>query len=79
MVFPLTHWFCWLPGWMHAVLRSSAARLDCVSEGKKNCQVWCSPGGGDSLPYVMQLVARYRLLLLIFIPPLFRDTLFNFC
>ena len=32
MVFPLTHWCGWLPGWMRPVLRSSAAWLGCVSE-----------------------------------------------
>ncbi|XP_036792227.1 centrosomal protein POC5-like [Oncorhynchus mykiss] len=31
-VFPPTHWCGWLPGWMRAVLRSSAAWLGCVSE-----------------------------------------------
>ena len=31
-VFPLTHWCGWLPGWMRAVLRNSAAWLGCVSE-----------------------------------------------
>ena len=31
-VFPPTHWCSWLPGWMCAVLRSSAAWLGCVSE-----------------------------------------------
>jgi hypothetical protein len=31
-VFPPTHWCGWLPGWMHAVLRSSAAWLGCVSK-----------------------------------------------
>jgi hypothetical protein len=30
-VFPLTHWCGWLPGWLRAVLRSSAAWLGCVS------------------------------------------------
>ena len=31
-VFPPTHWCGWLPGWMRAVLRSSAAWLGCVLE-----------------------------------------------
>jgi hypothetical protein len=31
-VFPPKHWCGWLPGWMCAVLRSSAAWLGCVSE-----------------------------------------------
>ena len=31
-VFPPTHWCGSLPGWMRAVLRSSAAWLGCVSE-----------------------------------------------
>jgi hypothetical protein len=31
-VFPPAHWCGWLPGWMRAVLRSSAAWLGCVSE-----------------------------------------------
>ena len=31
-VFPPTHWCGSLPGWMRAVLRSSAACLGCVSE-----------------------------------------------
>ena len=33
MMFPLTHWCGWLLGWMHAVLRSSAAWLGWVSAG----------------------------------------------
>ena len=31
-VFPPTHWWGWLPGWMRAVLRSSAAWVGCVSK-----------------------------------------------
>ena len=31
-VFPPPHWYGWLPGWMRAVLRSSAAWLGCDSE-----------------------------------------------
>jgi hypothetical protein len=31
-VFPPANWCGWLPGWMRAVLRSSAAWLGCVSE-----------------------------------------------
>ena len=31
-VFPPAQWCGWLPGWMRAVLRSSAAWLGCVSE-----------------------------------------------
>uniref|UniRef100_A0A8C8JMJ9 GTP binding protein overexpressed in skeletal muscle n=1 Tax=Oncorhynchus tshawytscha TaxID=74940 RepID=A0A8C8JMJ9_ONCTS len=31
-MFPPTHWCGWRPGWMRAVLRSSAAWLGCVSE-----------------------------------------------
>ena len=38
-VFPPTHWCVWLPGWMRAVLRSSAAWLGCISEVKKNKKI----------------------------------------
>ena len=45
-VFPPTHWCGWLPGWMRAVLRSSAAWLGCVSE-----DAWLSSFVSRKSPY----------------------------